>query len=144
VPPSPDLAGFRDAAVRMRAEMGSDVPFFTRTDGTYPPGTAIDPETGKPFDPAAPESGSAWGSASLRVGVYTRALAASREDDAVANAVGWFEEGHIVLDADPDEYAEVEDATEVEWNGERYEISDDDGSEIDNVEHRKLIFARKK
>lgn len=140
---SPDLAGFRNAAIRMRAEMGADVPFFTRTDGTFPADTPLDPETGRPFDPAVAESGSAWGSAMVRAGVYTKPVVGA-DDDAIANAVGWFEEGRIVLDVDPDDYASVEAATEVEWNGARYEISDVDGSEIDNVEHRKLVFARKK
>lgn len=139
---SPDLEGFRDAAILMRAEMGADVPFFTRVDGTFPPDTPIDPETGKPFDPAVAESGSAWGSAVLRAGVYTKPVTGA-DDDAIANAVGWFEQGAIVLDVDPDDYASVEAATEVEWNGDRYEISDVDGSSIDNVEHRKLVFARK-
>lgn len=140
---SPDLAGFRDAAVRMRAEMGEDVPFFTRVEGTYPPNTPIDPETQLPFDPTVAESGSAWASASLRVGVYSRPIA-GMEDDAIANAVGWFEEGNIVLDADPSDAESVEAAAEVEWQDERYEITDRDGSSIDNVRHRTLIFARKK
>jgi hypothetical protein len=142
--PSPDLTGFRDAMVTMRQEMGTDVPFFTRSNGTYPPGTAIDPETQEPFDPTVAESGSGWASASYRVGVYTAPVANDRTDDAVANPVGWFENGNIVLDMAPDDYASAQDATEVEWNGYRYEISDVEGSEIRNVEHRKLVFARRK
>lgn len=142
--PSPDLAGFRDAAVRMRAEMGTDVPFFTRVEGTYPEGTAIDPENGKPFDPTVAPVGSAWGSAVVRAGVYTENVPGSREDDVARIAAGWFEDSNIVLDVDPDDYVTVEDATEVEYSDRRYEVSDVDGSEIDNVEHRKLIFARRK
>jgi hypothetical protein len=139
-----DLAGFRAAMIQMRAEMGSDVPFFTKSTGTYPPGTAIDPESGVPFDPTVGELGSAWGSASYRVGVYTHPIGGDMADsEVIANAVGWFEEGNIVIDMDPTDYADVEDATEVEWNGYRYEISHVDGSAIDNVEHRKLVFAKR-
>lgn len=140
----PDLAGFRDAAVRMRQEMGTDVPFFTRSQGGFPPGTPIDPETQLPFDPTVPESGSAWASASFRVGVYTKPVQGAMDDDVFANAVGWFREGHIVLDMAPADADAAQDATEVEWNGSRYEISDRGGSEIRNVEHRRLIFARRK
>ena len=35
-------------------------------------------------------------------------------------------------------------ATEVEWQDERYEIDDVDGTTLADVEHRKLIYARKK
>lgn len=145
--PEVNLEGFREAAVRMRQSMGTDVAFFTKSQGSYPPGTSLDPETGQPFDPTVPETGSGWASASLRVGVYTSLHSTSgprsREDDVFATPVGWFEEGNAVLDADPDEYAEVESATEVEVSGIRYEIADVDGSAIDDVEHRKLIYIRR-
>jgi hypothetical protein len=48
----PNLAGFRDAQVRLNAAMGNDVSFrFAASGFTYPPGTPIDPETGKAMDP---------------------------------------------------------------------------------------------
>lgn len=140
--PVPDHAGFREAMVKMRMEFGEDVPFFTRVEGTYPPGVALDPETGQPFDPTVPATGSGWASAMMRVQVFSDALQPGAEDDAKLTPVGWFEQGNIVLDADPEEYEAVSDAEEIEWLGERYVISDVDGGTIGEIENRKLIYAR--
>lgn len=142
--PVPDHAGFREAMVKMRMEFGEDVPFFSRVDGAYPPGVALDPETGRPFDPTVTATGSGWASAAMRVQVFTDTLTPGAEDDAVHTPVGWFEEGNIVLDADPEEYEALDDPEEVEWLGERYVISDVDGGTIGDVENRKLIYCRRR
>lgn len=140
--PSPDLPGFRDATIRMRAEMGTDVAFFAPQAETYPAGTPLDPETGKPFDPVIQATASGFTSAAVRAGLYTKPVPSSREDDAIANAVGWFEAGNIVLDVDINDEDLIADATEVEVRGERYAIADSDRDGVGDVEHRVLVFAR--
>jgi hypothetical protein len=49
--PRPDTAGFADAQDRLRQELGVDAVFLIPTALVWPPGTPLDPETGKPFDP---------------------------------------------------------------------------------------------
>lgn len=48
---SPDLAGFAAAQLRLRAYFGVDATFIVPGADTWPVGTPLDPETGKPYDP---------------------------------------------------------------------------------------------
>lgn len=139
---SPDLAGFRDAMARHREELGGIIPFLSYTEGSYPPNTAIDPETQRPFDPTVQPVGSGVASAGVQANVFTSPF--TRDDDQEWNAVGWFEEGNIVLDISVADSAATADATEVEWMGERYEISDRDVRGVGATAHRVLVFARKR
>lgn len=49
--PDPDLAGLQNALAELREKTGEEVLFFFEETLEYPPGTEIDPETGKPYDP---------------------------------------------------------------------------------------------
>lgn len=129
--------------VNMRVLMGEDVTFFTPQDSVYPVGTPLDPETQEPYDPTVVPLASGFASAVKHVGVYTRPVV-GMEDDATANAVGWFEEGNIIFDVAPEDYESIEDATEAQRFNERYEISDADDSGVAGTIHRVLLFARQK
>lgn len=51
-PDLPDLAGFREAQVRLVAALGNDCTFyFPASASVWPASTAIDPETNRPLDP---------------------------------------------------------------------------------------------
>ena len=55
--PDPDLAGLQNALAELREKTGEEVLFFFEETVEYPPGTEIDSDTGKPFDPLIePES----------------------------------------------------------------------------------------
>lgn len=47
----PDIAGFRDAQDRLIDMLGQDVTFRLRRTPQYPPGTRLNDETGRPYDP---------------------------------------------------------------------------------------------
>lgn len=146
MPVTRDTNGFIDAMKRMRVAMGTQVPFYKTTTPTYPLGTALDPESGKPHDPTIAASGGAnTSSVTLTVGVYRGRVPAGREDDTVETAIGRLEEGEALLDVDVDEYDDnaLDDATEVEVFGERYEIFDRDRDQVDGIEHRVLAWVRK-
>lgn len=143
--PTPDLAGFRDAAVRMRAKMGRDIPFFTPVAGTYPPGTSIDPQTDTPFDPTIQPVGSGMTSQTVRVGVYLQPVPANFTDKVEQAAIGQIDEADAILDVAPEDFdgKNLELATTVEIYGEKFEITDNDRDGIAGVEHRVLVFCRK-
>lgn len=49
---APNLAGMREALERKRLALGEDVVFHFRVEKTWPEGTVLNPQNGKPFDPA--------------------------------------------------------------------------------------------
>lgn len=136
----PDLDGFRDAQVRLREKFGRDVTFLIPIEGTYPSGHAINVETGKPLDPTVEAVGSGWASGSAKAVVIDRPIA--DDDESVLTPAGWFEEGHMVLDIDPDDWDAVSAATMIETFDSRWEIRD---SDLDGIEvaDRRLIHVEK-
>lgn len=142
---TPDLDGFRDATVRMRAKLGKDIPFFTPVAGAYPPGTALDPESGEPFDPTIQQAGSGMTSQSVHCGVYPQPAPADFEDSVKESALGAVDEADAVLDVAPGDFdtKNLDLATTVVISGETYEITDTDRDGIAGVVHRVLVFCRK-
>lgn len=47
----PNLEGFADAQAALREALGVDAVFLIASEPEWPPGTPLDPETGKPYDP---------------------------------------------------------------------------------------------
>lgn len=47
----PDLQGFADAQAALQEAFGLDCVFLVAGEQTWPAGTPLDPETGKPYDP---------------------------------------------------------------------------------------------
>lgn len=144
--PEPDLAGFREASVTLREKFGQDVPFFSPTTTSYPPGTSLDPESGQPFDPTIQPTASGFASAVVRVGVVFRPMGLSRrgvEDDIKETAIGNLEEGTVVLISDPADYeAHLTDATECIVQDERYTLTQVEHDRMGNGPyHRVLLYA---
>lgn len=74
----PDFAGFADAQVRLRANFGREVVFFTPLPTTWPPGTPLDPESGRPFDPTIRPIASGMASAAVNCSIIDRPLGLSQ------------------------------------------------------------------
>lgn len=140
-----DLAGFRDAQVRLRAQLGRDVPFFKPTDTTYASGVALDPENGLPYDPSILPLASGFTSAAVRASVVMPGAAPTR-DDVLMTAIGDIEAGEAALVVAADEYAtnDLDVATKVELYGEEYEITQRNLDSIgDGPAHRAIIRVKK-
>lgn len=147
VRPEPDLTGYREAQLTLIAKLGGDVPFFSPTVTTWPPGTVLDPESGVPYDPTILPTASGFASASVRCGVAIRPVGLSRRgiaDDAVINALGLIEEGEGILIVPVADYDanNLDAATQVEVHDDRWEITQRTPDGIGNVEHRKLVYIR--
>lgn len=142
---TPDFEGFADAQDRLRENFGHDLTFYIPQDETYPAGTALDPETGKPYDPTIePESGGDFATVVVRCSVVSRPMGLSRrgtEDDVTLQAIGWVEDGGIVLICSAEDFGEISDATEVEYADERYVIRQTDHDYLGPVD-RFVIYAR--
>lgn len=111
----PDVAGFREAQSRKRQELGEDVVFLGEVLLTFPEGTRIDPEAGRPYDPTVQPTASGQASASVRCGVAFRPVT----EDATATAAGWTDESHVMLNAP---YPFPGEWLEFRLRGARYKI----------------------
>lgn len=139
-----DLAGFRDAQVRLRQQFGEPVPFFTPQPATYASGVVMDPESGVPMDPTIPALSSGFASAVVTASVVARPLGLSRrgvEYDVAQTAFGNLEEGTIVLIVGYDEWeaANLDAATEVEVHDERYEIEQTEQDQLGPGEPERML-----
>lgn len=70
----PSLAGFAEAQDRKRVMLGSDVTFLWPAQVTFPPGTPVSPNTGRPFDPTVSAIASFQPSASAVASVFFKAI----------------------------------------------------------------------
>lgn len=117
----PDIAAFHEAQSRLRNQLGTDAVFHIYGEPVYPPGTQLDAETGRPFDPAIRPTSAPVTNKTHKVSVMQQPpnmrIGDTRE--------GWsgLRHGDIVMVAlDPDAYADVEDATEVTIKGNNFKI----------------------
>lgn len=124
----PDLQGMRDAQVRLRQYTGEDVIFYTPTGEEWPPGTVLDPQTNRPFDPLIDPIASGWASAAVNANLAFRPVS-GLNDQTVELPIGNLELGQIVAIMDIEDAKAVADATEFDAKGDRYKITQrkDDG-----------------
>jgi len=137
----PDLAGMKDAQVRLRRYTGEDVIFYTPTGEEWPPDTELDPQSGKPYDPLIDPIASGWASAAVNANLAFRPV--SGLNDQVAELpIGNLELGQIVAILDIDEAQGVTDATEFDAKGDHYKITQrkDDGI---GSNYRTLIWGER-
>lgn len=117
---APDLAGFRDAQKRLRQEFGEVVVFLGEVTATFPAGTAVDPETGKPYDPTAEPDSQTQASASALCDIVARPVFGSEEQPSQG---GIFETSHLILIADIDDRDLIEDKAHARVREREYLIA---------------------
>lgn len=136
--PAPDVAGFADAQRHLRAKLGQDVIFVIPAAATYD-GEA-DPETGTPYDP--------WGNPSSGGGAPTEVVKrvsvisplSSVSDTAQSTPIGVIAADHVAVILDEQDWPDVEAATHVVLNGERFKITDARPDARSTLYARRLIY----
>jgi hypothetical protein len=143
----PDLDGFRDASVRLRASMGRPLWYLTPMATTWPEGTALDPESGEPYDPTIVPLASGFSSASAQTLVVLPG-AADRVSKEVEAAIGQIEEGAAALVIGEFDWQNLslEDATGVLIYDETWELADARSDSVggDRDPDRVIVHARKR
>lgn len=144
--PTPDFAGFEDAQVRLRAGFGRTVEFFAPTPTTYPAGTRLDPETGRPFDPAIRPLSSGFTQATASgnivnrpIGPGKRGLGGGRE----ATALGLLTDADKVVILGSGDTGAASGATLATIDGEEFKVEDVARDTLGQVE-RTLVFLRRR
>lgn len=143
MPATPNFAGFQEAQARLREQFGHDITFLTEGVDTYPPGTELDPESGEPFDPSIEPTATSDVATVVHCSVVSRPMGLSRSgvDDSVKReAIGWVEEGGVVLIVDIEDWADVRDADSFEYADETYSIRQTEHDYLGEAE-RYLIFG---
>lgn len=120
---SPDIAGFKAAQTRLRDVLGTEANFKVPGPRTYPPGTQLDPQTSRPYDPAIRPLTEPVTTKTHKVGVLTRVPNARFEPEK--STWGGLRRGDtIIIQMDPAVATDVQDATEVEIKGLNFTISE--------------------
>lgn len=144
--PTPDLAGFKEAQDRHRQQQGENIVFLGEVLLTFSPGTPLDPQTGRPYDPMIQPTGSAVSSAAVRCGVAFRAVdRAGVSGGADVSAAGRFDSNHVLLNAPIAAASAVVGAKAFILRAEEYKItaSKTDGISQD-AQHRWIVYGRRK
>lgn len=141
MPVVPDLAGFAEAQDRKRELLGSDVTFLQEPQVTFPPGTAINPDTGDPYDPTIEPESTVQPSVVVRCAVYFRALVRGAGGEAAASAAGWEERTRVFAIAPYAAKDQIDGSIEMIFHGDRFKIHTIKDDELVAGYQRILIYA---
>jgi hypothetical protein len=140
-PVIPDIAGFADAQDRLRQQFGQNITFKVPQAKTWPAGTAIDPESGEPYDPTVvPTSGANPTLVTKKVNVIFKPLIPGRADDVERVPLGVKQTKGAALLASPADYPDIQGAVSFELNGREYRVSDQVPDGLTTVQ-RYVIFG---
>lgn len=137
----PDRAGFADALARKRAQLGSDVIFLQPAIVTFAPGTPLD-EDGQPYDPVVQPTASGQASASVRCGVFFKAVNRGGAEHAdVDTAIGLDDHTRIFAIAPIEASGQVLGAEALIFHGQRFKITAIKEDEIITNYRRLLVYG---
>lgn len=141
---SADLAGFKDAQRRLRENFGEAVTFHFPAVDTYPPGTPIDPETNKPYDPVIEPLTETAATTVVNCTVVFKAITrGSANGRAISTAIGWDETADVMLIADIDDRAKIDGAQEFTLRDGTWMVHATIEDGIGEVQ-RYLVYGRKR
>lgn len=118
----PDIAGFRAAQEELIDKLGQDVTFHVPHAPTYPLGTVLDPETGKPHDPTIRPTNPGDDDVVVRCTVVYRPI--QGEDDVQGGPGGVRRTSQMALALKVADFPAVEDARTATVNGVGFKLTD--------------------
>ena len=141
---TPDIAGFRDAMDRKRAQLGSEITFFWPPQNLFGEEIPLDPISGVPMDPMASAMSSTQASATVTAAAFFKAINRGGAANAdVATPIGRDSLTRVFLNvASGDAVAlNLETATEFEFHGNRFQIYVSKWDEVVQGYKRFLVYA---
>lgn len=140
MPEAPDLAGFGDAQHRLRTHFGEPIVFIWPADVTWSPGTKLDDETGKPYDPTVQPTAT---DPDNRLAVADVATRPFNTEDVEFAAPGMVEREHVMLAMDLPYASAASGADAFMVRGAEYKLSSSRQDGIGELQ-RFLVFGRRK
>jgi len=120
----PNIAGFMEAQSRLRNLLGSSATFRVPVGATYPPGTPVDPQSGRPYDPTIqPTTPASTIDKVHKVGVVLR-QPSGRGGTIAVSWSGLRRSDTVILELDEAVALDVEDATTVSIKGLDFKIAE--------------------
>jgi hypothetical protein len=139
----PDIAGYAEAQALLRAKFGREVPFFTPTPTTWPPGVPTDAQ-GTPLDPTVAPLASGFASGTVNCNVAAKTATGDLAAPVIDGPIGLVDQRSLVLIMDFADFAGVEDATQAELFSKRYKVVDAQPDQVGGVDpQRYLVFVEK-
>lgn len=138
-----DFAGFEAAQIKLRANFGRDVAFFTPTPTAWPPGVPLDPESGRPYDVTIAPLASGYASAVVSCNIVDRPMGLSQggvEDSRRDVAVGGMSLTSKVFIVASGDAALASGATRATYLGQSFKVTDFRRDALGPVE-RYLAYA---
>lgn len=143
---TPNIAGFADAQHRLREAFGEPIDFVLPTSSvTFPPGTAIDPETGEPYDPTIHPTSSAAVTASALCNVVFHAIGRMQlVGEQKSGPLGYEDQNHVLLIADYAASGAIHSAEEFRCRDEMFKVTAMKHDGIGSPHQRWLVYGRRK
>lgn len=135
----PDLAAFRDAQDRLRDSFGSIIPMLGAVQVTFPPGTRLDPQTGRPYDPTV-QGQEVQASGLVKANVAYRPMAG---DPSTPGAIGWVDTAEVMLSLASAAASAASGAQGFLLRGEHYAVVANGFDGIADAPDRYLVWGRK-
>lgn len=142
---TPDVAGFREAQERLREEshFGERVTFYGKPVLTYPPGTALDPETGRAMDPTIKPDDTDTPTIEVVGTITFKAInRAGVGGDTEITAMGLIDNMHVLAIFDIEHRDDLEPMERFDVRGESFKITSAKPDGIAGVE-RWLVYGRR-
>jgi hypothetical protein len=140
LPEAPDLAGFADAQHRLRTAFGEPIVFIWPAAETWPPGTQLDDETGKPYDPTIQPLST---TPHNRLAVGDVARRPFNTEDVEFAAPGMVEREHVMVSMDLPYASAASGADSFTVGGSEYKLTSTRPDGIGELQ-RILAFGRRK
>lgn len=119
---APNIAGFKEAQSRLRNLLGTTAIFHVPGPVVYPPGTPVDPQTGRPYDPTIKPTSEPITDKPHKVAVVV-ARPSGRGGEVEVSWAGLRYGDSALLEMDDAVAADVQAATTVTIKGMNYKIS---------------------
>lgn len=138
----PDLSGLAAALARLRSYTGQNVIFYFPSVPTWPEGTQLDPESGRPFDPQIePDSNETPDPVSVKCNVAFRPVSGTSEDTA-ESPIGDIKQNECVLIMSVEEMESIAEAISFDAKGDNYKIKKRTADGVGS-EYRGLVWGER-
>lgn len=142
---APNTAGFFEAHKRHRAAFGSPCVFHVPVVPSWPAGTKINPDTGRPYSATAVRSNAEFTDVTKTVLVILKQGSPLRpQADTHWEEAGLLSGMDIILDIDADDYPVVAEAVEFTINTLNYRVEETKPFELSGTRYRWLIYGMEK
>jgi hypothetical protein len=138
----PDFEEFVTVLDDFRQTFGSQVTFLVPTTPTWPEGTAINPDTGTPYDAMIVQANAEYTEVTMTCLIIVKEASPLRPgSDVRFEPAGQVESMDIIIDISIADWATVNQASDFIINDKTYNVEENKPFSIGNEEWRVLVYG---